>query len=272
MSLFDLIKKNGSGDNSVAESLFNSEYRKNVFRTEDQRMAAFYFSIENIGKKKGCFGGKKSDSGEKKGCFGGKMPKVETRPYFDDDKKGCFKKSLHHLSDADYDALVNKILTKENFEQKALDALLLDESEVTEIKPIHFNGYLYYVIDESSGERKKTKWKMGADFLIRTSAIQETWIFFTPKALLVYQCRFNLDGNSKTEMTYEYQFKDITSVKVVESDTEEIDSEGQRIKKHCSFEIHVPGDSIECAFNVNDDQQVDSVKAMKTYIREKKNA
>ena len=33
---------------------------------------------------------------EKKGCFAGKDSKIElvaeTKPYFDDDKKGCFKK------------------------------------------------------------------------------------------------------------------------------------------------------------------------------------
>ena len=74
----------------------------------------------------------------------------------------------------------------------------------------------------------------------------------------------------KKEITYEYQYKDITSVKVVENTEEIINAVGQFFRKSCKFEICVPGDSLSCTFR-NNDEQVNSVKAMKAVIRDKKN-
>ena len=104
----------------------------------------------------------------------------------------------------------------------------------------------------------------------RYSKWQETWIFFTKTSLLAYQCEFYSDRNDKTETTYEYQYKDITSVKVAENTEEIINNEGQCFRKSCKFEICVPGDSLTCTFS-NNDEQVNSVKAMKAVIRDKKN-
>lgn len=260
MGLLDslsVLSKNTDAKNEgkkLAEALTNAEYRKNVFRNDNQRLAAFYFSDENEAeiKKKGCF-----SKGTKEVEI-----EAETKPYFEDDKKGCFKKgSVHKLSDAEYDDLMKKIVDGENFKAKALEALLLDESEVNEIEPIHF-GYSIFTDD--------AKLRFGADNYYRTSAWQETWIFFSKTSLLVYQCEFYSDGNTKKETTYEYQYKDITSVKVVENTEEIINKVGQFFRKSCKFEICVPGDSLSCTFR-NNDEQINSVKAMKAVIRDKKN-
>lgn len=260
MGLLNLLGKGGS-EEGLAGELFNMEYRKNVFRTDDQRMAAFYFSDENLAEPKGCFG-KKEEKEEGKGCFKSKMPTVETRPYFDDDKKGCFsKKSKHFLSDADYDALVQRIVEKEDFRAKAMEALQVDETEVAEADPIHFAGYIF---DDA-------KFKLGDDFFVRSTGWKETWVFFSKTSLLAYQCVFYLDGNSKTETTFEYQYKDVTSVKVTESLDETIDREGRWTKKSCFFEVVVPGDTMSCAYTVTSEEQVNGVKAMKGMIRDKKN-
>lgn len=242
----------------LEEALTNAEYRRNVFRTDEQRNAAFYFSDENEQKEKS------------KGCFSQKTEKEdddigETKPYFEDDKKGCFgKKSEHSMSDAEYEALRQKIIESQNFKQKALEALLLDESEVKEIEPIHFG---YGIIDYND---ENTKLRIGQDYWTRSSKWQETWIFFSKTSLLAYQCEFYMDRNDKKETTYEYQYKDITSVKVIESTEEIIDKTGKHPNKSCKFEICVPGDSLTCTFS-NNDEQVNSVKAMKATIRDKKN-
>lgn len=257
MGLLDVVKKGQEG--GAAGALFNPEYRKNVFRSDDQRMAAFYFSDENVATARGCFGGEKKEEGG--GCFKNNMPTVATRPYFDDAPKGCFKKKAdHYMSDAEYMALVSKMLTAENFKEKAMEALMLDASEL-ETDPIRFG---YFCTDDNA------KWKLGDDFRFRTSCWKETWIFFSKTSLLAYQCVFTIDGNSKTEITYEYQYKDITSLKIVESVNEVIDNKGQELKKSCEFEIAVPGDKLSCSFE-NESEQVNNVKAMKGMIRDKKN-
>lgn len=256
MGLLESIAKiKGAKDDADALSaLLTKELRRNVFRTDDQRLAAFYFSDENEREV------------EKKGCFGGKDSKIElvaeTKPYFDDEKKGCFKKkSDHKMTDAEYDAHFEKMVQAQNFKAKALEALLLDESEVNEIEPIHFG---YQIFD------KTEKCRYGTDNHWRYSKWQETWIFFTKTSLLAYQCEFYSDRNDKTEITYEYQYKDITSVKVAEDTEEIINNDGQFFRKSCKFEICVPGDSLTCTFS-NNDEQVNSVKAMKAVIRDKKN-
>lgn len=256
-----LFKGKKKDDDAEELETINYEYRRNVFRTDDQRMAAFYFSDENQEiQQKGC------SVEALKGCFKKEeeeAPKVvETKPFFDAEFKGCFKKPvLHSMNDSEYDQLVSKMVSGMNFKEKAMEALLLDESEVKEIEPIHF-GYSKY------GDL--TKLKLGKDFHFRTSSWQETWIFFTKTSLLAYQCDFYTDRNDKKETTYEYQYKDITSVKVIEKNEEKIDDDGQRFKKYCEFVISVPGDSLTCTF-ANNEEQVNSVKGMKSIIRDKKN-
>lgn len=255
-TLSNLLKKAASSaaESELTDLLKTDELRKNVYRTDDQRMAAFYFSDENdtTEKSKGCFNKSNTEEPEKD---------VAEKPFFEDEEKGCFKKKVEHvLTDSDYDALVQKIVASQNFKERAMEALMIDDSEVREIEPIHFG---YSIFEDS-------KKKLGNDFYFRTSGWQETWIFFSKTSLLAYQCEFHTDNNSKTETTYEYQYKDITSVKVSEEVEEIINEDGQHFANSCKFMICVPGDSLSCSFN-NNNEQVNSVKGMKAIIRDKKN-
>lgn len=266
MDFKKLLKKgDNTGDLSVLER--KKQYRKNVFRTDDQRMAAFYFSDENVKPNdlSGCF--KKKTKAKGKGCFSKEEEDtVKRRPYFDDDEvKGCFsfkkKETKHYMSDADYDSLVKKIVEGSNFKAQALEALCVDESEVQEIDPIHFGGRLF---DDN------TRRKLGEDWYFRTTGWQETWLFFSATSLMAYQIDLATDSNNKIERTWEYQYKDITSIKILENTKEEIDDDGQRFYKESKFEITVANDSLLCSFN-NNNEQVNSIKAMKAMIRDKKN-
>ena len=276
MDLKKLGKSKDEDEDDETTELSNQqkklEYRKNVFRTEDQRMAAFYFSDENVKPEVAVETGCKN---QLKGCFKKKeaAPEVEekeikVRPYFDEEMVtgvGALvaktKKTSHYLSDSDYDALVKKIVDGYDFKNKALEALCVDESEVKEIEPIHFGGRLF----DDDGKRK-----LGEDWRFRTTGWQETWLFFSATSLMAYQIDFSTDNNTKIERTWEYQYKDITAIKITEDTKEIIDDDGQRFKKDSKFVIAVPNDILICSFN-NNNEEVYSIKAMKAMIRDKKN-
>lgn len=262
LSLFSKLK-GGEDKNSDSNLLINPEYRRNVFRTDDQRMAAFYFSDENVKpvenplKMGGC------------GCFGKKevpLPiKVETKPYFNDTGNlgcGCFPKTTkHYMSDEEYDALVKKILSDENVKQKALEALCLDESQVSEVEPINFGAPF-------SGEG--CKFKFGDDEYIRTSMFEKTWIFFSQTALYAYQYILNTDKEDREERLYEFAYKDITSISEVNTKKDIVDANGQRFSYENHLRITVANNELSIRFRPDEDA-ANSIKAMKTLIREKKN-
>ncbi len=261
LSLFSKVKA-GKDKDSDSNLLINPEYRRNVFRSDDQRMAAFYFSDENVQpvdnslKSGGC------------GCFSKKeisLPiKVDTKPYFNDSSAsgcGCFPKSTtHYMSDEEYDALVKKILSEENVKQKALEALCLDESQVNEVEPINFGSFF-------SGEG--CKYKFGDDFYPRTSMYETTWIFFSQTALYAYQYIINTDKEDREERLYEFAYKDITSIYEVNTKKDIVDNDGQRFSYENFLKITVANNELSIRFR-NNEEAANSMKAMKTLIREKK--
>lgn len=262
LSLFSKVK-GGEDKNTNSNLLTNPEYRRNVFRTDDQRMAAFYFSDENIKPATnplnigGC------------GCFGKKevpLPiKVETKPYFNDAGNlgcGCFPKTItHYMSDEEYDTLVKKILSEENVKQKALEALCLDESQVNEVEPINFGASFL-------GE--DCKCKIGDDFYPRTSMYETTWIFFSQTALYAYQYIISMDKEDREERLYEFSYKDITSISEVNTKKDIVDNDGQRFSYENSLKITVANNELSIRLR-NNEEAVNSIKAMKNLIREKKN-
>lgn len=65
---------------------------------------------------------------------------------------GCLASTM---KDEEYDALVQAKAKSMNFKQKALDKIGIDESQVNEIEPVHFEGYYF--------DEKKTYAKWGKD-------------------------------------------------------------------------------------------------------------
>lgn len=260
---FDVKKMAGDAAEAAKKAMeVEKEHVKNLYRSEDQKKAAFYFSSENDlsakpKEKKGCFA--KTGKGEEK-------PKQKGVPYFDDDtsSKGCFKKatSSHYMSDQEYDTVVRNMISKINFKEKGLEFLGVDESEVNEVDPIHFGGLFY---DDDA------RMKLGDDYKYRTNKWQETWLFFSQNSVFAYQCTLETDGNSMLEKNYEYSYKDITAISVTNKKDEKIDANGQNFTESSKFTIIVPGDALSCSFS-NNKEQINSIKAMRAYIRDKKNS
>lgn len=185
---------------------------------------------------------------------------------------GCLSFLSPGLKDEDYDAMVQTKAKSIDFRQKALNKIGLDESQVSEIEPVHFEGYWF--------DEKKTLAKWGKnDKEWRSSAYQVTWIFFSSSQIYVYQYTFNMDEDGKKESTEEYFYKDITNFSTT-SDTiekyvlDKVSCKGDATyaRKNVDanrFAIIVPGDKFYCSMDQNDYTEK-AIQGMKAKLREKK--
>ena len=177
---------------------------------------------------------------------------------------GCLSKTM---SDQEYDALVQSYLTKTDFKQKGLAKIGLDESQLKEIEPVHFEGYWF--------DAKKTFTKRGKDGMYRSSAYQVSWLFFGSAQVYLYQYTFNLDEDGRKEITEEYFYKDITNFST-SSDTVETSCWDPKQKQNVivnidsnRFALTVPGDKFYCSMEQNEYTER-AIQAMKSKLREKK--
>ena len=170
------------------------------------------------------------------------------------------------ISDEEYEEIVRNFLSSNDFQKKALNKIGLDEDQVKEIEPVHFEGYLF---------DKDALAKTGQDGLWRSSKYQVSWLFFSDTQVYVYQYTFFLDEDGRKERTEEYFYKDITNFSTV-SDTEEVPQYDPKQDKtnlvnvnSNRFAITVPGDRFYCSMEQNDYTER-SIQGMKAKLREKK--
>ena len=78
---------------------------------------------------------------------------------------GCLRKKW---TDAEYDAHVAKVIP--DLKQRGMDKIGLDEDQLKEIEPVHFENYRF----ETDSYQKK-----GADNLWRSSKYEVTWLLFS---------------------------------------------------------------------------------------------
>ncbi len=178
-------------------------------------------------------------------------------------REGCLSRVM---KDEEYDGIVNRMATEQNFKQRAIDKFGLDEDQLQEIPPVHFEGYLF--------DREKAYVKKGKDDLYRSSRYQITWLFFSDTQVYFYQYTFNTDENTKSETADEYFYKDVTNFSHATT-TDEFYRYDKNGKKHVEnventkFQITVPGDKMWAAMSQNEKNE-NVVKAMKNKLREKK--
>jgi hypothetical protein len=181
---------------------------------------------------------------------------------------GCLNPAM---KDEEYDAKVSAIAEGTDFRKKALGKIGLDEEEVNEIEPVHFEGY---VIDEKRGFAKA-----GEDRKWRSSIYQISWLFFSATQVYVWQYTFNMDEDGRKEATREYFYKDITNFST-SSDTVEknvldkVSCTGSKTYRRMNvdsnrFSLVVPGDKFFCSMKQNDYTER-AIQGMKAKLREKK--
>ena len=179
-------------------------------------------------------------------------------------ESACLAKSP--ISDAEYDEMVAQVINSCNFKQKALDKIGMDEDELKEIEPVHFEGYQF----------EKAFSKQGDDNKWRSSKYQVSWLFFSTNQLFLYQYTFNMDEDGKKEATEEYFYKDITNFST-SSDTVETFVYNTKTDKDelvnvnsNRFAITVPGDKFYCSLEQSDYTE-QAIRGMKSLLRDKKN-
>jgi len=181
---------------------------------------------------------------------------------------GCLSSGV---PDQQYDAMLNKVLQGTDWRKKALNKLGVDESEVNEIEPVHFEGYRF---------DGNVFVKRGKDGIWRSSAYQLTWLFFSSSQVYVWQNTFNMDEGGKKERTEEYFYKDITNFSAT-SETDELETvvpggcmggaKVTRVQVHNNeFKLTVPGDKLSCSM-VQNEYTERAIQGMKAKLREKKN-
>jgi hypothetical protein len=188
--------------------------------------------------------------------------KQALRYFFND---GCLQKKV---SDEAYDAMVEAQVKSLNAKAKAMSKIGLDESELKEIEPVHFEGYYF--------DPKKSYSKRGKDGKWRSSAYQISWLFFSSTQVYLYQYTFNMDEDGRKEATEEYFYKDITNFST-SSDTVEAPYWDVKQKKRLlenvdsnRFSLVVPGDKFYCSMEQNEYTER-AIQGMKAKLREKKN-
>ncbi len=178
--------------------------------------------------------------------------------------EGCLSKTM---SDAQYDELVKTTISKQDFKKQALNKIGLDESELKEIDPIHFEGSAY--------GNNISYAKRGKDGNWRSSAYQISWLFFSSSQVYLYQNTIHFDKDDKKVATEEYFYKDITNF-ATSTDTVETPYWDPKQKKSLlenidstRFALTVPGDKFYCSLEQNDYTER-AIQAMKAKLREKK--
>ncbi|MCI5451614.1 hypothetical protein MR532_07180 [bacterium] len=172
------------------------------------------------------------------------------------------------MTDEEYDSMVLKVLNSNDYKQKALGKIGLDEDQVQEIEPVHFEGYQF---------DKQSLTKLGKDGKYRSSKYQVSWLFFSATQVYLYQNTFNMDEDGKKESTEEYFYRDITnfstSSDTVETPFYDAKKDETFLKNVDSnrFAITVPGDKFYCSLEQNDYTER-AIQGMKAMLREKKNA
>jgi len=211
-------------------------------------------------------------SGEFKKLLKGRTPEQQSViKYFLGSGGGCLSMFSSGLSDEQYESMVMGKAKGTDFKQKALAKLGVDESQVNEIEPVHFEGYYF---DE------KTTWaKPGKDRNWRSSAYQISWLFFSSTQVYVYQYTFYMADDTLKEKTDEYFYKDITnfssSSDTVEKEVLEKTSctgtptYSRKSVSYNRFSLVVPGERFDCSMEQNDYTER-SIQGMKAKLREKK--
>jgi hypothetical protein len=242
---------------------------RDLYRSKEQETAVYYFKDENKKgcKEKGCGCFPKKETGT--GCFPKKTPLPKT---------GCFPKKHPFVSDAEYDALVQSIISRLDPYHRGLQKLGLDESQVKEIKPISFANALYISPWEKShgnafvDESDPFFWKVGDDGVFRSSVYEVSLIYFTSSQILAYQLTFSTDWEKHSERTFECHYKDITALSTKTVQADEVIGEEKIFKTvKNNLTITVPNNDFTVALrNKLDMKEENTIRAMKAMLRKKK--
>lgn len=162
-------------------------------------------------------------------------------------------------ADSEYDAEVRNYLRTINIKQMAMNALGVDEAEVSEIEPIMFDGYCFDGVQYV---------RLGKDKLYRSNKYRCVFIMFSANEAHVFKLIYDTTKDSKIENTEVYFYKDIVSVS---TSSESIDVLGKKFETEC-FKLTTAGGNALTVSIFDKEGAQRSINAMRALLREKKQA
>lgn len=191
-------------------------------------------------------------------------------------KKGCLKPKEWTIDN--YCAHVQSVVDKLNLKQRAIEKIGLDESQISEIKPIYLSSFV----------RGSEYGKLSDDYTkYVTNKYSVTWIFFSATQIYTYTYILDTTSDNCVEHTRDFFYGDITCIRT-EHEVEEVINEVTKLgclsffkKKESKFvhnnrhwdtlQITVPNDAYSFCCRTTDTLE-GSIQAAKAMIREKKQA
>ena len=192
-------------------------------------------------------------------------------------KKGCKCMKPGGWTIDDYCAHVQGIVDRLNLKARAIEKIGLDESQISEIPPIHLASFKRSDTLYTKVSKDQTKFV--------TNIYQITWIFFSATQIYTYTYTLDTTSDDSTEFTRDFFYTDVTCIRteheVEEAIYESTQGCGCLKKKEAKYEhrnrhwdtlqITVANDSYSFTCRTTDTIE-QSIQAAKAMIREKKQA
>ena len=169
--------------------------------------------------------------------------------------KICNDYIRNKVSDAEYDKAVQSVLGF--LKEQALEKLVLDEDEVSEVEPILFGGYNF---------SNYTLSKQGKDGIWRTNKYEVVYLFFSQNEVHCYTLEFSTSESKTRESTDVYFYKDVVSVSTC---SKSVKIEGHEYE-HEMFKLVTAGGTVLEVSLKDVENSRNSINAMKQLLREKK--
>ena len=161
------------------------------------------------------------------------------------------------ITDDDFDGFISWFSNNYNSAEKVLGQLGVDEDEVKEIAPVHFEGFKYQDAFVKTNMKKQL-----------VSSIYETsWLFFSPNQIFVYKATMNLFDNTIHVVADEFFYRDIVSFSTL-TDREAANT-GMNIPMDSFSMLNSGGERFTCSMTNVPDAKT-SIDGMKQLLREKK--
>lgn len=161
------------------------------------------------------------------------------------------------ITDDDFYGFISWFRNDYNSAENVLGQLGVDEDEVKEIAPVHFEGFRY------SGTYLKTNSKKQL-----VSSIYETsWLFFSSNQIFVYKATMNLFDNTIHVVADEFFYRDIVSFSTLSD--REVTNTGMNIPMDSFSMLNSGGERFTCSMTNVPDAKA-SIDGMKQLLREKK--
>ena len=162
------------------------------------------------------------------------------------------------ITDDDFDGFISRFRNDYNSVENVLGQLGVDEDEVKEIAPVHFEGFKYQDAFIKTNIKKQ----------LVSSIYEISWLLFSSNRIHVYKATLNLLENSVHVVADEFFYRDIVSFSTL-TDREFENNENDIFMDSFSM-LNSGGERFTCSMTNVPDAKT-SIDGMKQLLSEKKN-